>query len=196
MRIPGFISAVLVALVLTACDDTADSPGSDTPASVSGSSTPSTAPTAPDPSATEAPRTEPQAYPFTKVDLRRLPVTRIGSEALPVGAPPQIPWSEPTPRLVYRIGDTVVPVPRGLGLSGVFAGQHVLTGGCTRPVARCGDKPLGGLHLLSPQGRLTRLDHEPGPHSLGNIVVNREGTRDGLGCRSSGPACRVPIERP
>jgi hypothetical protein len=114
-------------------------------------------------------------YPFTNVDLRRLPVTRVNGDALSIGRLPRIPWIHPTPRWVYRLGDDVIPVPRGLSLYGLFADQYVLTGGCTRPAERCGDKPQGGLHLMSPDGTLTRLDHEPGRHYVGNVVTSPDG---------------------
>jgi len=172
MRIRVFISALMVALVLTSCSGKADSPRSDPSSSPSDASTPSSTPSAPGAPSTEAPRTEHRVYPFTRVDLRRLPVTRVSSDALSIGLPPQIPWIHPTPRWVYRLGDDVIPVPRGFSLDGRLGDQYVLTDGCTRRAEGCGDKPQGGVHLLSPDGTVTRLDHEPGRDDVVNVVTS------------------------
>lgn len=171
MRIRVFTSALLLGLVLTSCSDKA-APRSDPSSSPSDASTPSSTPSAPGAPLTEAPRREHRVYPFTSVDLRRLPVTRVSSDALSIGLPPQIPWILPTPRWVYRLGDDVIPVPRGFSLDGRLGDQYVLTDGCTRRAEGCPDKPQGGVHLLSPDGTVTRLDHETGRDDVVNVVTS------------------------
>jgi hypothetical protein len=173
MRIRTVIGAVLLPVVLTACSVGTSAPRSTGSPFDSSARTPSVDSVTPSIFG-EVPQPAHRRYPSTTVDVRDVPSAHIATDGLALGPPPRTPWIHPTPRWVHKLGNDILPVPRGLALEAELRNQYVLTGGCMRAADRCGARPAGGLHLMTSDGTLTHLDGHPGPHRVANVVTSSD----------------------
>lgn len=164
------IACALVAnSMLAACSAETASPGQDPPSSSrSGSTSPSPTP--------DTPAEEHRAFPFTFVDLNRLPTTHVTSEP-PSGAPPRVLWTEPRGfrQVAYR-GLEVIRAPVGLSIAMPFGDGYLATGGCTRSAERCGDRVRGALHVLAADGSVTTLEPAAKRTEVVNVMVSFDAT--------------------
>lgn len=170
-----FPSVVLTACLSASCSGpgaTSGSTHSSTP--TANTSSPSSTPRMP-PTVTE--KTEHRAYPSTTVRLQRLQQTRVGTDGLPTGAPPQVPWVQPltAERSRYRLGDKVIPIPGAVLPVGRFGDAYVAIGRCTRLQERCAGKPRDGVHLVSQDGSLTSLHLAGGGRHWCCLIISADG---------------------
>ncbi|QZY28406.1 hypothetical protein [Nocardioides coralli] len=125
-----------------------------------------------------APSTSPTAQtgPPPVSDIARVEaITARVSDRL--GEAPGVPWITPgwEAPLAHWEGARQ-RLPRGSWEAGVLGSHLVVAGGCLGSEDRCSDRLPGGVHLLAPDGELTTLATELGPHRVHSVVDSADGS--------------------